>query len=203
MAQVIPSRMSAEIEGDFVVFLIGMRINKPWKIHKWLPVFLAMPSMLKELEGNRESGYLGSIAALGVIVQYWRSFEHLESYAHDHMIDSEARGCIVDYLGSHQHLAVGIDLSVDEQGGLRLRSGAQRFYEGPLGFTFPMLFSGIADVREWFDEKTQRFRIVVNVHNRTWGPLFGYRGSFDVDWLKVDGVTVPGHIMPYRQERRE
>lgn len=61
------------VEGDFVVFLIGMRINKPWKIHKWLPVALAMPRMLKELEGNRESGYLGNITGLGVIVQYWRS----------------------------------------------------------------------------------------------------------------------------------
>lgn len=81
MARVIPSRMTAEIEGDFVVFLIGMRINKPWKIHKWLPVFLAMPRMLKELEAHRESGFLGHIMSLGVIVQYWRSFEHLESYA--------------------------------------------------------------------------------------------------------------------------
>ncbi|TMB86520.1 MAG: DUF4166 domain-containing protein, partial [Chloroflexi bacterium] len=47
------------------------------------------------------------------------------------------------------HLAVDIDLSIDEAGGLRLRSGAQRFYEGGIGFSFPMLFSGIADVREW------------------------------------------------------
>lgn len=81
MAQVIPSRMTAEIEGDFVVFLIGMRINKPWKVHKWLPVFLAMPRMLKELEGHPESGFLGHIPSFGAIVQYWRSFEHLESYA--------------------------------------------------------------------------------------------------------------------------
>jgi hypothetical protein len=81
MGSVIPSTMSAEMDGDFVVFLIGMRINKPWKIHKWLPVFLAMPRMLKELEANRESGFLGHIMGLKVIVQYWRSFEHLESYA--------------------------------------------------------------------------------------------------------------------------
>jgi hypothetical protein len=81
VARVIPNRMTAEIEGDFVVFLIGMRINKPWKIHKWLPVFLAMPRMLKELEAHPESGFLGHISSLGVIVQYWRSFEHLESYA--------------------------------------------------------------------------------------------------------------------------
>jgi hypothetical protein len=81
MADVIADRMTAEIEGDFVVFLIGMRINRPWKIHKWLPVFLAMPPMLKELAAHPESGFLGCIQSLGVIVQYWRSFDHLESYA--------------------------------------------------------------------------------------------------------------------------
>jgi hypothetical protein len=83
MPEVIPSRMSAEMEGEFVVFLIGMRINKPWKLHKWLPVFLAMAKMLKELEGHPESGFLGHSGLGRVIVQYWRSFEHLESYARD------------------------------------------------------------------------------------------------------------------------
>jgi len=50
MGEIIPERMAAEIEGDFVVFIIGMRINKPWKVHKWMPVLLAMPRMLKELK---------------------------------------------------------------------------------------------------------------------------------------------------------
>jgi Monooxygenase af470-like len=81
MPHVIASRMTAEVEGDFVVFLIGMRINKPWKIHKWVPVLLAMPKMIKELEQRPESGFLGHIAGMRVIVQYWRSFEHLEAYA--------------------------------------------------------------------------------------------------------------------------
>jgi len=78
--------MSAEIEGDFVVFVIGMRVNKFWKPHKWVPVFLAMPRMLKELEKQPESGFMGSIASGLTQVQYWRSFEHLEAYArsHDH-----------------------------------------------------------------------------------------------------------------------
>jgi hypothetical protein len=66
-----------------------------------------------------------------------------------YMVYSENRGRIVDYLGTHQHLAVDIDISADEAGGLRLRSGAQRFYEGLIGFTLPMAFSGTADVREW------------------------------------------------------
>jgi len=82
MARVIPERMAAKIEGEFVVFLIGMRINKPWKLHKWLPVFFAMPRMIKELEADPDSGFLGHNGITGrVIVQYWRSFEHLEAYA--------------------------------------------------------------------------------------------------------------------------
>jgi hypothetical protein len=81
MAKVIGSRMTAEMEGEFVVFLIGMRINKPWKIHKWFPVLLAMPRMIKELEAHPESGFLSHTTAGLVIVQYWRSFEHLEAYA--------------------------------------------------------------------------------------------------------------------------
>ncbi|MFN8005569.1 MAG: DUF4188 domain-containing protein [Terriglobia bacterium] len=83
MAQIAARRVTAKIEGDFVVFLIGMRINKPWKLHKWVPVFQAMPRMIKELERKPESGFLGHIMSFGVIVQYWRSFEHLESYARD------------------------------------------------------------------------------------------------------------------------
>ena len=86
MAKIIPARMTAEMEGDFVVFIIGIRINKPWKLHKWVPVFLAMPRMLKELKRQPDSGFLGSISGGLLIVQYWRSFEQLEAYArsHDH-----------------------------------------------------------------------------------------------------------------------
>lgn len=83
MANVIPERMSAQIEGDFVVFLIGMRINKPSKVHKWWPVFIAMPRMVRELEAaGAELGFLGHNGiGLRSITQYWRSFDHLEQYA--------------------------------------------------------------------------------------------------------------------------
>jgi hypothetical protein len=81
MAAIHRQRLAAEMEGDFVVFLIGIRINKPWKVHKWLPAFLAMPKMLKELEKHPEIGLLGYKNHLGLIAQYWRSFEHLEAYA--------------------------------------------------------------------------------------------------------------------------
>ena len=42
---VLADRLTAEMDGDFVVFLIGMRVNKPWKVHKWLPVARAMPRL--------------------------------------------------------------------------------------------------------------------------------------------------------------
>ncbi len=84
MAKVIPERMCARIEGDFVVFLIGIRINAWWKIATWGPAFMAMPRMLAELGRlpRAETGFLGyTTLGLGSIVQYWRSFEHLEAYA--------------------------------------------------------------------------------------------------------------------------
>ena len=82
MAEVIPERMCAQIEGDFVVFIIGMRVNKLWKVHKWLPTAIAMPKMIKELLANPDAGLLGvQGAGLFTLVQYWRSFDALEAYA--------------------------------------------------------------------------------------------------------------------------
>lgn len=84
-------RVTAELDGDFVVFRIGMRINTLWKVHRWLPVFRAMPTMLAELEDDPESGLLAYDTKLGIrnheVVQYWRSFEKLRAYA----LDANAR----------------------------------------------------------------------------------------------------------------
>jgi len=84
MTDSIPRRMTAEIEGDFVVFLIGMKVTRLWKIQKWWPVFRAMRPMIKELSERPESGFLGCTFGFPVIVQYWRSFDHLEAYARSH-----------------------------------------------------------------------------------------------------------------------
>ena len=137
-------------------------------------------------------------------VSWIRTFSSTKARRFDaYMVFSEARNRVIDYLGTHEHLAVDIDLRVDEEGGLRLRSGGQRFYEGIIGFSFPMIFSGVADVREWYDENAQCFRIAVAVHNRLWGPLFGYSGSFRVEWLEVPAGRVPEHVLPKRQEQRD
>jgi hypothetical protein len=67
---------------------------------------------------------------------------------------------------------------------------------------FPMLFSGVADVREWYDDARGKFGIEVRVANRTWGPLFGYRGWFDAEWRPV-ASGVPADVRPRREEPRE
>jgi hypothetical protein len=119
------------------------------------------------------------------------------------MIYSQQRRCIVDYLGTHQHLAVDIELAVDPNGGLRLRSGEQRFYEKAVAFRFPMFFSGIAEVCEWYDEASQKFKIEVRVKNKIWGDLFGYRGSFEVSYKPLDPHDIPAGVKPIREEIRE
>jgi len=137
-------------------------------------------------------------------VTWIRNFETPTPRRFDaYMIYSQQRGKIIDYMGTHQHLAVDIDLSVDERGGLRLRSSAQRFYEGFIGFSFPMILSGVANVCEWFDDKDQKFHIEVNVSNRFWGPLFGYTGWFDVEWRAIKDGAIPADLLPIRCERRE
>jgi hypothetical protein len=74
-------------------------------------------------------------------VTWIRQFEIGKARRFDaYMIYSEQRKRIVDYLGTHEHLAVDLDLSISENGGLRLISGAQRFYEGPISFSVPLFF---------------------------------------------------------------
>lgn len=118
------------------------------------------------------------------------------------MIYSDQLTRIVDYLGTHQHLAVDLDLAVTESGGLRLKSGAQRIYEGPLlAFRFPMLLSGHADLHEDFDDEAGEYRIRLEVRNRVFGFLFGYEGSFTCEFPKA--TDAPSHTKPLRHERRE
>lgn len=129
---------------------------------------------------------------------YGKVERHFDAY----MIYSEGRAKIIDYLGTHQHLAVDIDFEVDEEGGLCLRSGAQRLYEGKLALRFPLFLSGRAEVREWYDDELERYRIRVEVRNRLLGRLFRYEGAFDVEWVEApDGP--PADVLPVRTESRD
>jgi Domain of unknown function (DUF4188) len=99
MARINAGRYTHRHPGDLVVFLIGMRINRPWRPDLWLPVFLAMPRMLAELSKEPGSGLLGFRFAIGpagpVIVQYWDSVDKLYDYAS--ALDSEHRPAWTDF----------------------------------------------------------------------------------------------------------
>lgn len=86
MTEIAGRRMMAEIEGDFVVFLIGARFNNKLQMAR---SFLdlggrrGMQHMLNYLVAHPEKGLLAYEMGLPTIVQYWRSFEHLEAFARD------------------------------------------------------------------------------------------------------------------------
>jgi hypothetical protein len=61
----------------------------------------------------------------------------------------------------------------------------------------------VANVREWWDEDAQRFRIRVDVANPTFGRLFGYEGSFTVVERPCTRGEIPLDVLPLREERRE
>jgi hypothetical protein len=87
MARIRRGRYGAEIDGDFVVFLIGARLNSPTRVLQSV-VDLGgrrhgMQAMLQSLVADPEKGLLGYRMGFPVIVQYWRSFEHLEAFARD------------------------------------------------------------------------------------------------------------------------
>jgi hypothetical protein len=84
-AKIHPGRYTVNNTEDIVVFTIGMRINKWWAFHKWVPVFIAMPPMIKELYANKDLGcqsmeHFFSLRTT-LMIQYWRSEEELLAYA--------------------------------------------------------------------------------------------------------------------------
>lgn len=87
MSKVISGRFSADIEGPFVVFLIGMRVNKFFAFRKWFATAMAMGPMIRTLYEHPEKGFLGAQTFFNlrgvVTIQYWRSFEDLERFARD------------------------------------------------------------------------------------------------------------------------
>ncbi|HEX6286594.1 MAG TPA: DUF4188 domain-containing protein [Acidimicrobiia bacterium] len=77
-------RFTADFDGDFVVFLIGSRVHKPFRFRQWLPVARAMTTMQREIAEHPEIGclHIENFGAMrNISVQYWRSFEDLERFA--------------------------------------------------------------------------------------------------------------------------
>lgn len=85
MTKPLRGRHWARIDGDFVVFLIGARfeLRHPIRMFNDLGGRRGMKYMLDQLMTQPEKGLLGYELGFPTIVQYWRSFEHLEAFARD------------------------------------------------------------------------------------------------------------------------
>jgi hypothetical protein len=85
MPQIFSGRYTANIEEPFVVFLIGVRINKFWALHKWIPTVPAMAPMLSTLFKDPSKGLLAGHVWMRwrevMVVQYWKTFDALETFA--------------------------------------------------------------------------------------------------------------------------
>ncbi|CAI5537266.1 unnamed protein product [Closterium sp. Naga37s-1] len=91
---IFQGRMAGKMDGDFCLFLIGARANNPFPMGPAFPsVGEVFNQAVRELEQESERfGYLGGDHYVGtdvtrgsqtIAVMYWRSYDHLVSYAND------------------------------------------------------------------------------------------------------------------------
>jgi fumigallin biosynthesis monooxygenase-like protein len=108
---IIAERMAPKVDDDFVLFLIGMRINKFYKVKKWWPIFQSMPRMIKELENQKNLGLLHARSHFGfrnfMLIQYWESWEKLTEYASDQ--NKEHRPAWTDFF---RHVGTSGDVGI-------------------------------------------------------------------------------------------
>ena len=87
MGAVQQGRWTHEHDGEVVVFVLGMRVNRWRSVRAWAATFGAMPRMLAELSREQDRGMLRQSTALGrhgpEVTTYWRSLPDLLAYAHD------------------------------------------------------------------------------------------------------------------------
>lgn len=141
-------RRTHAYDGPLAVFLIGLRVHKPWKLTIVRRAFLAMPRMLVELEQNKAAaargeaeslGYLGSRVVLdgfgATTIQYWRSTEDIYAYANAGM--REHRPAWVDFYRVAK--ADPAAVTIWHETYAVTPGGAESVYAGPRPF-------GLADV---------------------------------------------------------
>lgn len=87
MAEVFPGRYTADAGDECVVILVGMRVNRPWKLHRWLWFSFQARAMTRWLQRRPQEGLLwagwGWVGGSAMGIQYWRSFDDLERFAAD------------------------------------------------------------------------------------------------------------------------
>ena len=133
-----------------------------------------------------------------------RAFQFPERERHfdETLIFSEKRSRPIVFAGTHQHLSVDLEFSA-ENGDLVLKTGAQRLFLPMLTLHFPQLLSGVAHVRETYNEQQERFEIDVDIRNSIFGTIFGYRGWFHLEMIECNRDAIPADAFPVIESARE
>ncbi|MDY7081619.1 MAG: DUF4166 domain-containing protein [Halobacteria archaeon] len=120
-----------------------------------------------------------------------------------YMVYSKERGGVVDYLGTHQNVAVDLYFTVDENGNLHISSEEGRFYTPYFGFGIPRALSTDARVSEYYDDTDDVFRVHVEIRNPAMGTVLEYEGSFEGEVRERNAnEDIPREYLPKRLENR-
>lgn len=55
----VDGRFTARMDEGFVVFVMGVRVNRLWDLRGWPPTLLSLRTMLRELRRGSAEGFLG------------------------------------------------------------------------------------------------------------------------------------------------
>ena len=115
---------------------------------------------------------------------------------------SESKKHIVEYLGLDHRMVFEMALSA-ENSAIRFKSGRQFLFILGLKIPVPKLVRGNIDLIEWYDDEKQKFYLDLKVNSVLFGPLFGFTGWFDADYIDFTGKTIPDKFKPTREEQKE
>lgn len=115
---------------------------------------------------------------------------------------SEVKQQIVEYLGLDHRMVFEMHLK-SENGAIRFISGRQYAFLGKLKLRVPSLMRGNIELLEWYDDSKQRFYLDLKVNSKLFGPLFGFTGWFEAEYLDLSKNNIPEKFKPTREEHRE
>jgi hypothetical protein len=116
---------------------------------------------------------------------------------------SEKKKQIVEYLGLSHDMVFEMELSAEENGAIKFTSGRQFAFFLGLQFPVPSFVRGDIELLEWYDDDSQRFYLDLKVKSKLLGPLFGFSGWFDIEYIDFTGKQIPVKFKPTRYESKE
>lgn len=116
---------------------------------------------------------------------------------------SEKKNHIVEYLGLDHRMVFEMALSAEKDGAIKFNSKRQFAFLLGMKIPVPSFIRGDIELLEWFDDEQNRFYLDLKVKSKLVGPLFGFTGWFDGEYLDFTGQQLPEKFKPTRVERRE